>query len=61
MWRACSQFLKRFDVVTSKEAEKALISAFATRPELMDELEINGPSSHLTARPIARPSRATQC
>lgn len=40
-----SQFLARFDVVTSEEAEKALLSTFATRPDFLDSVDLDGESA----------------
>lgn len=36
------QFLSRFDVVTSQEAETALVSVFSSQAELFEYLEFNG-------------------
>ena len=39
------QFLSRFDVVTSQEAETALVSVFSSQSERFEDLEFDGQSS----------------
>jgi condensin complex subunit 3 len=36
------QFLARFDVLSSRIAEEALLSVFVTRPEVFEAVEFSG-------------------
>ena len=42
-----SQFLSRFDVLSSQVAEEALVSVFVTRPEVVDVVDFDGEAHHI--------------